>query len=389
MKTKRRRLSRGGRWTEDERRRLWRLRTLNEHLNWDQFQRLYFPERSYMALTKAYSDMRMRRYATMNSNVSNGTTLPSKTSRSNKRPNADGPSVNERASKQTKTAEKDSAYIPDGDSDETDLETEVMDYQFDGRVTVSDLVKGPTRSSADSAATNQPQKNGRVPVPQWPKNGTSLGAGASNKTTAQPPEPPGRAGPSGKSRGTEKALGPVIASRPVPAATSAQSTLQPRVNHGALPSKGSEPSQGSMQIRSPASDTVHGTIPSLVEPISDHKHDPVPKNPKMPRTKILKETLRELLLEADSYQSERLINEKHTEELKELRSQNATQKNHIEILEAELSEARSNLSQQSKSGQPSKCEDCPRLREQITALEKDKECYEFVKKHFISGLEGK
>lgn len=339
-----------------------------------------------MALTKAYSDMRMRRYATMNNNASNGTTLPSKTNRSNKRLNADGPPVGERASKQTKTAEKDSVYIPDGDSDETDLETEVMDYQFDGRVTMSDLVKGLTRSSADSAATNQPQENGRVPVSQWPKNGRSLGAGASNKTTSQPP---GRAVPSGKSRGTEKALSPVITSRSVPAATSAQSTLQPRVNHGALPSKGSEPSQGSMQIRSPASDTVHGTIPSLVEPISDRKHESVPKNLKTPRTKILKETLRELLLEADSYQSERLINEKHTEELKELRSQNATQKKHIETLEAELCEARSNLSQQAKSGQPSRCEDCPRLREQITALEKDKEYYEFVKKHFISGLEGK
>ena len=39
-KTKRKRLSRGGRWTEEERLRLLQLRDRNKHLAWDQFQKV-------------------------------------------------------------------------------------------------------------------------------------------------------------------------------------------------------------------------------------------------------------------------------------------------------------------------------------------------------------
>lgn len=39
-KTKRKRLSRGGRWTEEERLQLVRLRDRNKHLAWDQFQKV-------------------------------------------------------------------------------------------------------------------------------------------------------------------------------------------------------------------------------------------------------------------------------------------------------------------------------------------------------------
>ena len=65
--------------------------------------------------------------------TSNETTLPSKTNRPNKRPITDERSVNERANKQSKTAERDPSFVPEQD-DEGSQFSEGEDIAHDSSV---------------------------------------------------------------------------------------------------------------------------------------------------------------------------------------------------------------------------------------------------------------
>ncbi|PYI12324.1 hypothetical protein BO78DRAFT_424787 [Aspergillus sclerotiicarbonarius CBS 121057] len=68
----RRGLKTGGRWTEDERQRLWRLRSENSTLSWGRFHQKFFPNRSLNALQKAHSVMSLekKKLDMMNNNTS-------------------------------------------------------------------------------------------------------------------------------------------------------------------------------------------------------------------------------------------------------------------------------------------------------------------------------
>ncbi|RAL01126.1 uncharacterized protein BO80DRAFT_70514 [Aspergillus ibericus CBS 121593] len=57
----RRGLKTGGRWTEDERQHLWRLRSEHLSLSWAKFRQQFFAHRSLNALQKAYSIMSVER----------------------------------------------------------------------------------------------------------------------------------------------------------------------------------------------------------------------------------------------------------------------------------------------------------------------------------------
>ncbi|PIG88468.1 hypothetical protein AARAC_008192 [Aspergillus arachidicola] len=276
-KTKRKRLSRGGRWTEEERLQLVRLRDRNKHLAWDQFQKIYFPRRSYMALTKAYSDMKLKHtrdnamvctpsldhkqkqhlltralVPCQTNNTSNETTLPSKTNRPNKRPNTDERSVNERANKQARTAERDSTYVPEEDPESSDN----GDIHEDGSLSP---MHGRTRSSVNSLAKIRAQTVATQPISQNSRNTTSLQTSASDKTASKSPSQ------AKQTRGTERVLGSVHNNKPVSTTTAMQGISLPKANPGNSPSKASLPERASAQIESLSFDTTHDLFSSLAK----------------------------------------------------------------------------------------------------------------------------
>ncbi|KAE8328312.1 hypothetical protein BDV39DRAFT_174329 [Aspergillus sergii] len=392
-KTKRKRLSRGGRWTEEERLQLVRLRDRNKHLAWDQFQKIYFPRRSYMALTKAYSDMKLKhtRDNAMTNNTSKETTLPSKTNRPNKRPNTNERSVNERANKQAKTAERDSTYVPEEDPESSDGE----DIQHNGS---SSPVHGRTRSSANSKV----QTVATQPISQYSRN-ISLQTSASDKTASKSPSQ------AKQTRSTETVLGSVHNNKPVSTTTAMQGISLPKANPRNSPSKASLPERASAQIESLSFDTTHDLFSSIAKTIVDYRkaYELMSKFPERQGDELniwsllglisnaLSYPSAQLLLEKQtreleelrlSYQSAQLLNEKQTRELEELRSENNTHKKGRESLEAELSKASgeiAKLDQQNKSGQSQ----CRRQQERIAALEKKVNHYQHIGRQFFSDSE--
>ncbi|KAB8260071.1 hypothetical protein BDV32DRAFT_123519 [Aspergillus pseudonomiae] len=397
MQTKRKRcrLSSGGRWTTEERLRLLRLRDLNKHLRWTQFQKTYFPRRSYMALTKAYSDMKLNQQTrgnAMTNTASNGTTLPFKTNKPNKRPNTDERSVNERANKQSKTAEKDSTYAPDEDG-------EGSEFSFGGDIDIdggpTSPVNGRTRSSANSLAKNNAQA-ARIPlISQNRRIATSSQTSVSDKTA---PESPSR---TRQAKGTERVLGAIHNSKPVSTTAAMQSISLPKANPSNPPSKASQPPPASTQIESLGSGTAHDLWSSLVKSIADHKksYELLPKFAERQGSELIKWALLDLISDAHSYQSAQQLIAEQTRELDtykkgqesleaELSKANGeidTYKKSQESLEATLSKARgeiAKLDQQLKSSQSQSCKECRRLQERNTALE---ETINIVKRQLLSG----
>ncbi|KAE8338834.1 hypothetical protein BDV24DRAFT_137413 [Aspergillus arachidicola] len=407
-KTKRKRLSRGGRWTEEERLQLVRLRDRNKHLAWDQFQKIYFPRRSYMALTKAYSvccffpfffprssyyfveiyplltslcsslvDVfvglcGLKRDNAMTNNTSNETTLPSKTNRPNKRPNTDERSVNERANKQARTAERDSTYVPEEDPESSDN----GDIHEDGSLSP---MHGRTRSSVNSLAKIRAQTVATQPISQNSRNTTSLQTSASDKTASKSPSQ------AKQTRGTERVLGSVHNNKPVSTTTAMQGISLPKANPGNSPSKASLPERASAQIESLSFDTTHDLFSSLAKTIVDYRnaYELMSKFPERQGDELNIWSLLGLVSNAFSYQSAQLLIEKQTRELQELRSENDTHKKGRESLEAELAK----LDQQIKSSQSQGCKECRRLQERIAALEKKVNHYQHIGRQFFSDSE--
>ncbi|KAE8133232.1 hypothetical protein BDV38DRAFT_187785 [Aspergillus pseudotamarii] len=393
-KTKRKRLSRGGRWTEEERLQLVRLRDRNKHLAWDQFQKIYFPRRSYMALTKAYSDMKLKRHPrdnTMTNHTSNETMLPPKTNRPNKRPITDERSVNERANKQAKTAERDPSYVPEEDGEGSQF-SEGEDIAHDSSLSP---VHGRTRSSANSLAKIRAQNVAIRPISQNPRNTTSLQTGASDKAAS---ESPSRARPT---RGPERILGSVRDRNPVSTTTAMQSISPPKANPSDPPSKASQPGRATSQIESLDSGTTHDLFSSLVKSIADHRksYELLPKFPERQGSELITWSLLGMISDALSYPSAQLRNEKQTRELQEFRSEIDTRKKGQKSLEAELSKAKAELSkargetakleQQIKSTQSQGCKECRRLQERNTTLEEKLSLFKRVSRQLLSGSEEK
>ncbi|GAB1209323.1 hypothetical protein APSETT445_008095 [Aspergillus pseudonomiae] len=317
----------GGRWTTEERLRLLRLRDLNKHLRWTQFQKT--------------------------NTASNGTTLPFKTNKPNKRPNTDERSVNERANKQSKTAEKDSTYAPDEDG-------EGSEFSFGGDI---DIDGGPTSVSDKTA-----------------------------------PESPSR---TRQTKGTERVPGAIHNSKPVSTTAAMQSISLPKANPGNPPSKASQPPPASTQIESLGPGTAHDLWSSLVKSIADHKksYELLPKFAERQGSELIKWALLDLISDAHSYQSAQQLIAEQTRELDtykkgqesleaELSKANGeidTYKKSQESLEATLSKARgeiAKLDQQLKSSQSQSCKECRRLQERNTALE---ETINIVKRQLLSG----
>ncbi|UCK57344.1 hypothetical protein AFCA_000273 [Aspergillus flavus] len=396
-KTKRKRLSRGGRWTEEERLQLVRLRDRNKHLAWDQFQKIYFPRRSYMALTKAYSDMKLKhtrdnamvctpsldhkqKQQLLNralvpwqtNNTSNETTLPSKTNRPNKRPNIDERSVNERANKQARTAERDSTYVPEEDPESPDN----GDIHEDGS---SSPMHGRTRSSVNSLAKLRAQTVSTQPISQSSRNTTSLQTSASDKTASKSPSQ------AKQTRGTERVMDSAHNNKPVSTTTAMQGISLPKANPGNSPSKASQPERASAQIECLSFGTAHDLFASLVKTIADYRkaYELLSKFPERQGNELNIWSHLDLISNALSYQSAQLLIEKQTRELQELRSENDTHKKGRESLEAELAKK----DQQIKSSQSQGCKECRRLQERIAALEKKINHYQHIGRQFLSDSE--
>ncbi|KAB8278962.1 hypothetical protein BDV30DRAFT_103559 [Aspergillus minisclerotigenes] len=376
-KTKRKRLSRGGRWTEEERLQLVRLRDRNKHLAWGQFQKIYFPRRSYMAVTKAYSDMKLKGHTTdnaMTNNTSNETTLPSKTNRPNKRPNTNERSVNERTNKQAKTAERDSTYVPEEDPEFSDG----GDIHYNDSLSP---VHGRTRSSANFKV----QTVATQPISQYSRN-ISLQTSASDTTASKSPSQ------AKQTRGTERVLGSVHNNKPVSTTTAMQGSSLPKANPGNSPSIASQAERVSAQIESLSFGTTHDLFSSLMKSIADHKrsYELMPKFPERQGNELNIWSQLDLISNALSYPSAQLLIEKQTRELQELRSENDTHKKGRESLEAELSKARgeiAKLKQQIKSSQSQGYEECRRLQERNAALEKKVNHYQHIGRQFFSDSE--
>ncbi|OOF95054.1 hypothetical protein ASPCADRAFT_130608 [Aspergillus carbonarius ITEM 5010] len=65
-RSRRRGLKTGGRWTEDEKQNLWRLRSQHLTLPWERFRQQFFANRSRNALQKAYSIMGLEKKRSSN-----------------------------------------------------------------------------------------------------------------------------------------------------------------------------------------------------------------------------------------------------------------------------------------------------------------------------------
>ncbi|KAB8079201.1 hypothetical protein BDV29DRAFT_100455 [Aspergillus leporis] len=412
MQTKRQRLSRGGRWTEEERRSLLRLRNSHRHLNWDQFQRLYFPKRSYMALTKAYSDMRLKgqtKENTMVNNPSNGITSPSKTNRSNKRPSANEGSVDERTRKQSKTTDKDPIYIPGDDDERTedsdyDLETSQVrgDIQYDGFCQVTSA-NNRARGAGRQATASQPRGMVRLTIPQRSKDGSNSETSLLGKTASQSPRR-GVLPAQNKDPGT--ARGPVHNSRPSLTTMPVQSPAQPKLHHSNPPPKTSQLSQSETHAQSRVLSTKPEILSNIIKSF-DHQKRLYDSAPQIPETQAEETQILSVMTIAANaylYRSMRLLAETQMGEIKELKSQLLTLKKELEtqcqmkdeknkLLEAELGEARSEAAkisqQQAKSGQAQRCAGCPKLQERITSLEMEAQFFEGLKKQLDSYMKAK
>ncbi|KAL5359510.1 hypothetical protein BJX96DRAFT_148566 [Aspergillus floccosus] len=133
---KRMRRSFGGRWTDQERFRLWDLRNSHRMLPWELFRANYFPNRSIYALQKQYSEVKqsLQLVNAMDlGDLSNGNNNPSRTStRLGKRTTADNePAAGEPRSKQTRISEPDTEYSPP-ESEDSSSSDDDGDLQPDG-----------------------------------------------------------------------------------------------------------------------------------------------------------------------------------------------------------------------------------------------------------------
>lgn len=157
---KRTRHSFGGRWTDQERSRLWNLRNSHRKLPWEVFRVNYFPNRSINALQKQYSDIRLslKRLNAMDlGELSNGNNHPSRTSaRLGKRTTADNdPATAEPLSKQTRISEPDTEYSPPESEDSSSSDDDDGDVQMDGS-------RAPRRSPRKQL--NRPSRLVRLPL---------------------------------------------------------------------------------------------------------------------------------------------------------------------------------------------------------------------------------
>ncbi|OJJ74659.1 hypothetical protein ASPBRDRAFT_39846 [Aspergillus brasiliensis CBS 101740] len=137
------RMKTGGLWNDEERQRLWDLRSLYSHMPWRQFNKQFFPHRSYNALMKAHSVMSLeRRRAT---NISNRDTPPDPPAagiltlrtRANKRSLPDGSAPGNRPMKQNRTAAEVDETDQNGNTDEDSS----SDYEQDSD---EETLQGPS-----------------------------------------------------------------------------------------------------------------------------------------------------------------------------------------------------------------------------------------------------
>ncbi|RAQ66691.1 hypothetical protein COH20_007344 [Aspergillus flavus] len=305
-------------------------------------------------------------------NTSNETTLPSKTNRPNKRPNIDERSVNERANKQARTAERDSTYVPEEDPESPDN----GDIHEDGS---SSPMHGRTRSSVNSLAKLRAQTVSTQPISQSSRNTTSLQTSASDKTASKSPSQ------AKQTRGTERVMDSAHNNKPVSTTTAMQGISLPKANPGNSPSKASQPERASAQIECLSFGTAHDLFASLVKTIADYRkaYELLSKFPERQGNELNIWSHLDLISNALSYQSAQLLIEKQTRELQELRSENDTHKKGRESLEAELAKK----DQQIKSSQSQGCKECRRLQERIAALEKKINHYQHIGRQFLSDSE--
>ncbi|KAE8383528.1 hypothetical protein BDV26DRAFT_251150 [Aspergillus bertholletiae] len=378
---------------------------------------------------KAYSIMKLSGYATMANDTSNEATLPPKANRLTKRPNPDERSGIERPNKQSKTADKYSNYVTDG---EDSGHSSGGDLEYDTCLTP---VNGRTRSSTHLLARNKAQASmDRVAQlrSQSSRNPTRSQTSVLDKTV---PEPLNQIR---QTRGTERIPGSVQSNRSVSTTTAMQrsqtSTLDktvpgspsqvrqtrdaervpgsvqnshcasttttmrsilPKSNSVNPPSKFLQSGQVNAQQESQATETTHEIWSDLVAVIADQrkKYDLAPKFPERQGRELFWWQILDILSESHYYQSAQLLVEKQAQELKELRSEIDAYKKGRESLKAELSKANDNiakLDQQVKSYQSQNCKDCPRLQGQITTLEEKVKyhvkLHERIRKEFLSGL---
>ncbi|KAE8309667.1 hypothetical protein BDV41DRAFT_420608 [Aspergillus transmontanensis] len=321
-----------------------------------------------------YKDMKLKhtRDNAMTNNTSNETTLPSKTNRPNKRPNTDERSVNERANKQARTAERDSTYVPEEDPESSDN----GDIHEDGSLSP---MHGRTRSSVNSLAKLRAQTVATQPISQNSRNTTSLQTSASDKTASKSPSQ------AKQTRGTERVMDSVHNNKPVSTTTAMQGISLPKANPGNSPSKASQPERASAQIESLSFGTAHDLFASFVKTIADYRkaYELLSKFPERQGNELNIWSHLDLISNALSYQSAQLLIEKQTRELQELRSENDTHKKGRESLEAELAKK----DQQIKSSQSQGCKECRRLQERIAALEKKINHYQHIGRQFFSDSE--
>ncbi|KAL4896779.1 hypothetical protein BDV59DRAFT_199128 [Aspergillus ambiguus] len=158
---KRIRRSFGGRWTDEDRDRLWKLRNAQQHLTWQAFAALYFPNRSVGALQTQYSDTKLRLMNPRKPDGGNNVPLRSST-RLNKRPSSAAEhTTGEPAQKQTKISEPDVESSTDESSDE-----DAGDLESDGRTQV--LRSAPRKQNSTDVRT-PPHRPGLVTLQLQPK----------------------------------------------------------------------------------------------------------------------------------------------------------------------------------------------------------------------------
>ncbi|KAI9932845.1 hypothetical protein MW887_009097 [Aspergillus wentii] len=240
------------RWTEEERSRLWDLRSQKLYLSWDKFHRLYFPDRSMNATVKAYSDMKLAKEKSETPRTSS--TKPPKTM---KRPLTEEGSAKPRVPKKQKADINDGPDSIDVDSDSDSGESTGGDLGTDGKQLSDDVRQLPQtsmRNSSQSAATTS-----RTPLAS--RNRASRREGNETPTAKHP------------GNTAFKAVNQTGAPRPIVAPAPS-----PKLANGPLPKKIDNPTSNTMR-----SNRLQSSAETLVSKKTDettslmHKTKSAPK----------------------------------------------------------------------------------------------------------------
>ncbi|KAF9891988.1 hypothetical protein FE257_002952 [Aspergillus nanangensis] len=187
---KRRRKSTGGRWTQEERDRLWKLRNQNRKSSWEFIKVPNFPDRTAFALQKQYSDIKLkkRRARIAMERLRKGSPTARTASTLGKRPSSAEVSVDDKSRKQPKIWDSDEDTTDDAPDDETD--EAAGDCQVDGtrscmprRVTDS----SPTTPLDKSSAIGKPSLVAKLRIHQRSRDNGSAAVNQPEKPPLQSP----------------------------------------------------------------------------------------------------------------------------------------------------------------------------------------------------------